>query len=74
MKQIAVIIFMETHCSNILLKKVMLNIHPLRLRKLIKDTIKTDIHIVARYERGTCNEYQCGFGVCPEELPDITTF
>jgi hypothetical protein len=51
----------------------MLNIHPLRLRKLIKDTIKTDIHTVARYEGGTCNEYQCGFGVCPEELPDITT-
>ena len=51
----------------------MSNIHPLRLRKLITDTIKTDIHTVARNESGTRNEYQCGFGICPEELPDITT-
>jgi len=73
MKQTEVIIFIEPHCGNILLKKVMLNIHPLRLRKLTNDTIKTDIHTVALNESGTRNEYQCDFGVWSEKLPDITT-
>lgn len=44
-KHKAVINSMDSHVDRILLKKSMSNIQPARSRKLIKDTVKSNIHI-----------------------------
>jgi len=59
-KQIAVITFIGIHSGIILLKSVMLNTHPARLRILVTKTTIMDIHIVICSLRDKPREYQCG--------------
>jgi len=58
-KQIAVIAFIGIHSGITLLKSVMLNTHPARLRILVTKTTIMDIHIVICSLRDKPREYQC---------------